>query len=108
MEEMVLSEVSTIQADCVALGGCSLSLDNWMKELSVKLVEVTRGQWIYRNMLIHDTVSGLKAVEREEDLQKAIKEEIEVGGAGLDKQDRYLLEINLEDLETSSGEDQYY
>ena len=31
-----------------------------------------------------------------------------MGGAGLDKQDRYLLEINLEDLETFSGEDQYY
>ena len=59
-------------------------------------------------MLIHDTVSGLKAAERKEDLQKAVEEEIEVGGAGLDKQDRYLLEINLEDLETSSGEDQYY
>ena len=25
-----------------------------------------------------------------------------------DEQDRYLLDINLEDLETSTGEDQYY
>ena len=108
MEGLVSSEVLTIQADCVAFGGCSLSLDNWTKGISIKLLEVTHGQWLYRNMLIHDTVSGLQDVERKEDLQKAIKEEIEVGGAGLDKQDRYLLEINLEDLETSSGEDQYY
>ena len=98
MEGMVSSEVLTIQADCVALGGCSLSLDNWMKGLSAKLLEVTHGQWLYRNILIHDTVSGLKAVERKEDLQKAIEEEIEVGGPGLDKQDRYLLGINLEDF----------
>ena len=108
MEGMVLSEVLPIQAECVAPGGCSLSLDNWTKGLSTKLLEVTHGQWLYRNMLVHDTVSGLKAVERKEELQKAIEEEIEVGGAGLDEQDRYLLEINLEDLETSSGEDQYY
>ena len=26
----------------------------------------------------------------------------------MDEQDKYLLEINLEDLEHSSGEDQYY
>ena len=100
--------VLTIKADCVALGGCSLSLDNWMKGLSIKLLEIIHGQWLYRNMLIHDTASGMKAVERKEDLQKAIEEEIEVGGARLEKQDGYLLEINLEDLETSSGEDQYY
>ena len=47
-------------------------------------------------MLVHDTVSGLKAAERKEELQR----KIELGGAGLDEQDRYLLEINLEDLET--------
>ena len=33
---------------------------------------------------------------------------MELGGSGLDEQDRYLLEINLEDLDTSTGEDQYY
>ena len=30
------------------------------------------------------------------------------GGTGLDEQDRHLLEINVEDLDTSSGEDQYH
>ena len=31
-----------------------------------------------------------------------------LGGTGLDEQDRYLLEINVGDLDMSSGEDQYY
>ena len=53
-------------------------------------------------------MSGLKAAESKEELQKEIEYQIELGGAGLDKQDRYLLEINLEDLETSTGENQYY
>ena len=59
-------------------------------------------------MLVHDTVSGLKAAERKEELQREIEYQIELGGAGLDNKYRYLLEINLEDLDTSTGEDQYY
>ena len=48
MEGMVSSDALIIQEDCVALGGYSFSLDNWMKGLSVKLLEVTHGQWLYR------------------------------------------------------------
>ena len=83
-------------------------LDNWAKGLAIKLLEATHGQWLYRNMLVHDTVSGLKVAERKEELQREIEDHIELGGAGLDKQHRYLLEIKLEVLETSTGEDQYY
>ena len=49
----------------------------------------------------------MKAAESKEELQREIEYQIELGGLGLDKQDRYLLEINLEDLETSTGEDHY-
>ena len=41
-------------------------------------------------------------------MQQFIKEHIDEGREGFDERDRYLLDINLEDLETSSGEDQYY
>ena len=59
-------------------------------------------------MLVHDTVRGLKATQRKEEQQREIEDKRELGGLGLDEQDRYLLEINLEDLETSTGEDPYY
>ena len=32
MEGMILSEALVIQAECVDLGGCLLSLDNWAKD----------------------------------------------------------------------------
>ena len=102
---MISSGALVIQAEWVDLGGCSLLLDNWTKGLAIKLLEATHGQWLYRNMLVHDTVSGLKAAERKEELQREIEYQIELGGAGLDEQDRYLLDINLEDLKTSTGED---
>ena len=74
----------------------------------MKLLEITHGQWLYRNVQVHDAISGLKAVERKEELQREIEHQVMLGGTGLDEHDRYLLEINVGDLETSSGEDQYY
>ena len=88
MEGMISSEALVIQAECVDLGGSSLSLDNWAKGLAIKLLEATHGQWLYRNMLVHDTVSGLKAAERKEELQRKIEDQIELGGSGLDEKDR--------------------
>ena len=38
----------------------------------------------------------------------ALLDHIEIGGEGLAEEDKYLLEINLDDLDTSSGEDQTY
>ena len=66
MEGMISSEALVIQAECVDLGGCSLSLDNWAKGLAIKLLEATHGEWLYRNMVVHDTLSGLKGAERKE------------------------------------------
>ena len=57
---------------------------------------------------MHGAASGLKAVEMKEELQREIEHQLMLGGTGLDEQDRYLLEINVGDLESSSGEDQYY
>ena len=70
MEGMISSEALVIQAECVDLGGCSLLLDNWAKGLAIKLLEATHGKRLYRNMLVHDTVSGLKPAERKEELQR--------------------------------------
>ena len=91
MEGMISSEALVIQAECVDLGGCSLSLDNWSKGLAIKLLEATHGQWLYRNMIVHDTVSGLKSAEGKEEIQGEIEDQIELGGSGLYEQDRYLL-----------------
>ena len=45
-EGMISSEALEIQEECVDLGGCSLSLDNWAKGLSIKLLEATHGKWL--------------------------------------------------------------
>ena len=57
---------------------------------------------------MHDNVSGLLASEVKEELLKLIAEQQERGEDGLLEEDRWLLEVNLDDLETTSGETQAY
>ena len=74
----------------------------------IRLLEVTHGQWLYRNLHVHDAVAGVNATARKEEIQRFIEDQLEMGEEGLDERDHFLLEINLEDLETTSGEEQQY
>ena len=80
----------------------------WTQQLVIRLLEVTHGQWLYRNVLVHDHVSGVLTTQRKEHLQTEIVHQLLLGGEGLEEEDRFLLEINMEDLETTSGETQEY
>ena len=80
----------------------------WSKGLIVKLLEVTHGQWLYRNVHVHDFLAGTIATERKEELRQAIEDELDLGGEGLAEEDMYLLDINLDNLESSSGEEHTY
>ena len=45
---------------------------------------------------------------RKEELQSLIEDQLELGEEGLEEENKYLLEINLDDLTTTSGETQTY
>jgi hypothetical protein len=74
----------------------------------LKLLEVTHGQWLYCNVQIHDVISGTQATIRKKAIQKGIKEQMELGEAGLLEEDNWMLEVNLGDLESTSGEQEQY
>ena len=77
---------------------------SWDKDLIVRLIEIAHGQWMYQNVHMHDTATGFHATRRKEELQNEIEDQIQMGGEGLVEDDKYLLNINLEDMETTSGE----
>ncbi len=108
MEGMVSKQLGKIQAYYLLATGSRLSLATWSRTLVVKLLEVTHGQWLYRNVQVHDIVSGVHANARKDKLRKALQDQLDLGGEELDAKDRYLLEINLGDIETTSGEEQTY
>ena len=108
MEGMISKEVLPIQQSYANISGLALSSADWTTGVVVKLLEVTHGQWLYRNVQVHDSITGTEATLRKEELQQLIEEQIELGGEGLEENDKYLLEINLDDLATTSGETQTY
>ncbi len=108
MEGMFSKEMRSIQYDCYHSQGSQLSSTRWAKRLILKLLETTHGQWIYRNIQIHDSVAGTQATLRKEEILKEIEEQMELGDAGLLKEDHWMLEVNLGDLENTSGEQAEY
>ena len=68
-------EIREIQNTYTALCGSRLSAERWTEELIKKLMEVTHGQWLYRNMQVHDKVAGTLATLRKEEIQMEIEEQ---------------------------------
>jgi hypothetical protein len=108
MEGIISVEAIAIQRRAMGEDESKLTLARWGAGLVTRLLETTHGQWLYRNVHVHDAVAGDLASKRKEELRKLLEDQIEAVGIGLEEEDLYLLDINLGDLETSTGEDLRY
>ena len=57
---------------------------------------------------MQDSISGTTATLYKEDIQMEIERQQEIGTDSLEEGYKYLMNINLEDLENTSGEKQHY
>ncbi len=108
LEGMILTEITNIQRQYIAVNGLRMSLDKWCTGLITRLLEIMHGQWLYRNYIVHDPVSGMIATAKKEELLLEIERQRDLGNAGLLEEDTYLAEVNLEEMATFSGERQHY
>ena len=108
LEGMISTEITAIQRQYIAVNGSRTSLEKWCMILITRLLEITHGQWLYRNYVVHDPVSGIIATAKKEELLVEIERQRELGEAGLLEEDKYLAEVNLEEMSNSSGERQHY
>jgi hypothetical protein len=108
MEGMISRELVELQKYAVTGTGSRMSVETWAKDLVIKLLEVTHGQWLYRNVVVHNRTAGDLVTRRKEEIRDALEEQMELGEEGLAEEDRFLLEINLDELDNSTGEDQTY
>ena len=108
MEGMLSKELLSLDSADVIGPYCKLSQTDWFHTLTRKLLEATHGVWIYRNVTIHDKVAGLAVTKRKEQLIHEIEMQIELGGEGLAEKDKWMLEIDLDSVEHSSGERECY
>ncbi len=106
MEGMVCSRI--LQSLYHFQEGTRITPERWTKELILKLLEATHGQWLYWNVQIHDSVAGTQATLQKEEIQRKIEEQMEMGSDGLLDKDLWMMEVNLRDLETTSGEQEEY
>lgn len=104
MEGMISTEIASIQAGYYDIQGGRYSPTAWCKHLVAKLLEITHGQ---HSCTWHSLLLGFSYTTKRK-IQTLIEDQIEVGGEGLADEDKWMLEINLEDLETTSGETQAY
>jgi hypothetical protein len=88
MEGMICKCMHGIQSLYYYREGTHLSPEQWAQGLIMKLLEATHGQWIYRNIQIHDSVVETKATLQKEDIQWEIERQLELGMAGLLKEDQ--------------------
>jgi hypothetical protein len=108
MEGMVCKGMRNIQETYTQVEGSNITSIQWTQGLIIKLLEATHSQWLYRCMQIHDRVSGTWATACKEEIQLAIEAQQEMGTENLLEEDQYLAEVNLKDLESTSGERQEY
>ncbi len=108
MEGMVCKRIHGIQEPYSLIEGTHMSVSRWTSGLILKLLEMTHGQWLYRNVQVHDTIAGTWATVQKEQSQWEIEHQMELGASSLLQEDKYLMEINLENMETTLGECQEY
>ncbi len=105
MEGMVCEKIQAVQQTypALSLSGLWTSAERWMVELITKLLEVTHGQWLYRNIQVHKSVAGMLATQMKEEIQLEIEKQQAVGLERLLDEDCHRGECNLGDLEDTSG-----
>jgi hypothetical protein len=108
MEGMVSRRLIEVQREFFTLRGAGWKLQKWATGLVVRLLEITHGQWLYRNVVVHDAVSGQLASTRKEDIEAQIVDQLAHGGDGLLASDSYLMEVNLGEIAESTGAQHEY
>ena len=83
-------------------------MNKWSRGLVMKLLETTHRQCLYHNVQVHDYMMGVNATLRKDELQSLIEDQLELGEDGLEEEDKYPLEISLDDLTMTSGKTQTY
>jgi hypothetical protein len=108
IEGMLCCGLRNLQEVYITLEGSNITGEQWVTGVIIKLLEITHGQWLYRCVQIHPRVRGTQIMQQKEKLQMEIEAQQDLGWDDLLEKDQYLAEVNLEDLEITSGKRQEY
>jgi hypothetical protein len=97
LEGMILKEIVALQQQFYTVNSSQMSLVKWSSGLITQLLEITHGQWVYQNFMVHNPVSGTIVTAKKEELLLEIEHQWDLGDAGLLEKHKYLVEVNLGD-----------
>jgi hypothetical protein len=80
MEGMISRELVELQKYALVELESRMMVDTWAKELVIKLLKITHGRWLYRNVAVHDRTAGDLVTRRKEEIREALEEQMELGG----------------------------
>ena len=64
LDRMLLVEIASLQQQHLQVPGSRIIIDGWMTGLIVKLLKITHGRWLHRNVMIHDITTGTLITKR--------------------------------------------
>ena len=74
----------------------------------IKLLEITHGQWLYRNVMVHDITTGTLITKRKDEIKLKIEMQQELRSEELLEEEIFFAQVWLEDLESTNGDRQEY
>ncbi len=108
MEAMICTQVVEVQYTYQMLSGTNWILRSWAMGLMIKLMKVTHRQWLYCNVVVHDSMVGALVTKRKEKIEREIENQQTFGPQDMQEEDQFLAKVNLEDLEDWLGDRHEY
>ena len=69
IEGMVSVEIATLQQQNLQVSGSRIIIDGCMTGLIIKLLNITQKQWLYPDVMVHDSTTGTLITNRKEGIQ---------------------------------------
>ena len=108
MEGKIAILLREYQSHHLITSSSMLTSSDWVKQFLSKLLHITHGQWIYRNVSKHHSRHGLlKDLERRS-LLRAIEQYMSISPEEVPEESRFLLEIDFQSIRTAATESQAY
>jgi hypothetical protein len=108
MEGKISSQFEAIQHEHLLNAPTVMNATDWTKQLISKLLHITHGQWIYRNISRHHSKLGLlKDMERRQ-LLVEIDRLMSIDPSDVPEGSKFLLEIDFRAIRVASTERQSY
>jgi hypothetical protein len=107
-ERYISTHFYEIQSFHLAMPSSFLNGEDWTKQFTSKLLQITHSQWICHNVSLHDRCQGYLHTKSAEEIMREIESLSSLAPKDVPKVSRFLLKINFTELSKFHIETQKY